>query len=500
MLRLTTNVTVSPASSARSSSAAARMSSIASGRVSANIAVISSRLSSMPARARSIVAGWRSGRGPARRPEPRRGMKLQYFVLMTSSTPWATHSGSMYSPYTHSRSVSATPSSRQALADLVRGGERVLGRDVVAVGGQPAEVGRARGDELRPPVGEVGRHLDADAGQQPLRLGDQALHVVERDRRRPLREVALRPVADPGAPVLLRRLLGDLGRLLPVVALVRDEVLEDDLLDVVEPGERLERRDPLLLGLADPDEDPARERDLQLAGGADRVEPRLRVLGRRALVGDEVGVDRLQHQPLRGGHLAQARQVLLRQDAEVGVREQPALERPLADPGDVGGEVGVPELGELLRDARVVVGRLAGQDQQLLDVAARGAVEDPLDLLGLVQVRLVRRERAVLAVAPARPGERQREVARESDPSAHPAPSYAARVRMRLLLLALVLFLGGCGGGAESERPERAGHAAARLHAQRGPRGDLRRHRPRLRRRRGRPARRSASRAPRPTR
>ncbi len=98
MLRLTTNVTVSPASSARSSSAAARMSSIASGRVSANIAVISSAVSSSPARARSIVAGCSSGFGPERRPEPRRGMKLQNFVLMTSSTPWATHSGSMYSP------------------------------------------------------------------------------------------------------------------------------------------------------------------------------------------------------------------------------------------------------------------------------------------------------------------------------------------------------------------------------------------------------------------
>ena len=98
MLRLTTNVTVSPASSARSSSAAARMSSIASGRVSANIAVISSAVSSSPARARAMVAGCSSGRGPALRPEPRRGMKLQYFVLMTSSTPCATHSGSMYSP------------------------------------------------------------------------------------------------------------------------------------------------------------------------------------------------------------------------------------------------------------------------------------------------------------------------------------------------------------------------------------------------------------------
>ena len=99
MLRLTTNVTVSPASSARSSSAAARMSSIASGRVSANIAVISSRLSSI-AGAGALDRRRDGGRaaGPARRPEPRRGMKLQYFVLMTSSTPWATHSGSMYSP------------------------------------------------------------------------------------------------------------------------------------------------------------------------------------------------------------------------------------------------------------------------------------------------------------------------------------------------------------------------------------------------------------------
>ena len=50
MLRQTTNVTVSPTSSARSSSAAARMSSIASGRVSANSAVSSSSLSAAPSR------------------------------------------------------------------------------------------------------------------------------------------------------------------------------------------------------------------------------------------------------------------------------------------------------------------------------------------------------------------------------------------------------------------------------------------------------------------
>ena len=61
MLRLTTNVTVSPASSARSSSAAWRISSIASGRVSANIAVSSCGVSGSPSRARSIAPGTRLG-------------------------------------------------------------------------------------------------------------------------------------------------------------------------------------------------------------------------------------------------------------------------------------------------------------------------------------------------------------------------------------------------------------------------------------------------------
>ena len=80
MLRLTTKVTVSPASSARSSSAAWRMSSIASGRVSANSAVSSSGVSHAPSRALAIAPATRSGRsgrGGSVRPEPRRGMKLQ---------------------------------------------------------------------------------------------------------------------------------------------------------------------------------------------------------------------------------------------------------------------------------------------------------------------------------------------------------------------------------------------------------------------------------------
>ena len=83
MLRLTTNVTVSPASSDRSSSAAWRMSSITSGRVSANSAVSSSGVSaSRRARGRSrrATSSLRIGRDSGG-PEPRRGMKLQYFEL-----------------------------------------------------------------------------------------------------------------------------------------------------------------------------------------------------------------------------------------------------------------------------------------------------------------------------------------------------------------------------------------------------------------------------------
>ena len=75
------------------------MSSIASGRVSANSAVSSSSVSALAVAPAGDRAGHEVGadrRGASVRPEPRRGMKLQYFVLMTSSTPWATHSGSMY--------------------------------------------------------------------------------------------------------------------------------------------------------------------------------------------------------------------------------------------------------------------------------------------------------------------------------------------------------------------------------------------------------------------
>ena len=99
MLRLTTNVTVSPASSERRPSAAARISSITSGRCSANSAVSSSGVSSSPRAPFSIARPATSGPTVTspRRPDPRRGMNDQKSVFTRSSTPWAIHSGSMKS-------------------------------------------------------------------------------------------------------------------------------------------------------------------------------------------------------------------------------------------------------------------------------------------------------------------------------------------------------------------------------------------------------------------
>ena len=78
MLRLTTNVTVSPASSARSSSAAWRMSSIDLGpRLGEERGELVRVERAAPSRARATVSGRSAPFGPSSRPEPRRGMKLQ---------------------------------------------------------------------------------------------------------------------------------------------------------------------------------------------------------------------------------------------------------------------------------------------------------------------------------------------------------------------------------------------------------------------------------------
>ena len=127
-------------------------------------------------------------------------------------------------------------------------------------------------------------------------------------------------------PALLRGLVGDVGDLAPVVARVRDEVLEDHLLDVA-----VARRGPSASASSAATRSsslspiPTRiplVNGIRSSPAASIVSRRTRrVLGRRALVDDEVRVGRLEHQPLRGGHLAQPGEVLAARHAEVGVRE-----------------------------------------------------------------------------------------------------------------------------------------------------------------------------------
>ena len=102
----------------------------------------------------------------------------------------------------------------------------------------------------------------------------------------------------------------------------------------------------------------------------------LGVLGRRALVGDQVGLTDSSISPCEAVTSRRRPRSCGREDAEVGVGQQPALEPLLAGPDDVGGEVLEAPRSEALAHARVMVGGLAREDEQLLDAAARGVVEE----------------------------------------------------------------------------------------------------------------------------
>ena len=287
MLRLTTKVTVSPASSARSSSAATRIASTASGRVSRQqrrdllVGERAAVAGALDRRADELGAD-REGRLLAARAAPRdeRPVAGLHDVEDALGDPVGVEVPRVDAQALGQRHAVAL----QPLADLVGRGERVLGRDVVAVGAQPAQVGGAGGHELRPPVGEVRRDLHAHARQQPPRGDDEVLHLLQRDAGGPGRQVDGRPLAEAGPPEPPRGLVGDVGDLLAVVRVVRDEVLEDDLLQVAELGvdgrQRLERGDPVGVLLADPGQDAARERDPQLAGRPQAGQPRGGRLGR----------------------------------------------------------------------------------------------------------------------------------------------------------------------------------------------------------------------------
>ena len=209
-------------------------------------------------------------------------------------------------------------------------------------------------DELRPPVAEVGRDLDPDAGEQPAGLGDEPAEVLDRHRRRPARRLALGRVADPGPPVLRGRGVGDLRRLAPVVAVCGARSSGGS-----PPGggrgAAWTAASASSAATRSSSDSPMPTR-IPLVNGIRSSPAASIVSSRRAgcLVGEPWWTTRssryrLEHQALGGGHLPQAGQVLAAEHAEVRVRQQATLERPLAHPHDVGGEVGEAELGELSR-------------------------------------------------------------------------------------------------------------------------------------------------------
>ncbi len=222
--------------------------------------------------------------------------------------------------------------------------------------GHAAPVVDARVEQPREVLeGEVRRRLHVHArGQQDARGGDRpevVLHVGLRVRGHP------------------RAGLGP-------------EVLDDHLLEVVvlfrDPPERPQRVEALLARLADADQDPARERDRQLAREPDRLEPQGRVLvGRapvRAALLRQPGGRRLEHDPHGGGDRPQRGEVGARHDARVQVgQEARLLEHGAGRVREVLERRLEAELGQLLARNAVAELRLVAEREEGLATAGGGA-------------------------------------------------------------------------------------------------------------------------------
>ena len=137
-----------------------------------------------PTRCASIVRSSRRVSGP---PLPRRGMNDQNFALIVSSTPREIHSGSMYCGYTHSRSVSAYPSSRRRLRTRCGEGNGCSGEMWSPFAESPPRSVAPARHQLRPPVREVRGDLDAHVRHPAAAPPRSAASCpTDRDRARPL--------------------------------------------------------------------------------------------------------------------------------------------------------------------------------------------------------------------------------------------------------------------------------------------------------------------------
>jgi hypothetical protein len=171
--------------------------------------------------------------------------------------------------------------------------------------------------------------------------------------------------------------------------------------------DRQQRLDPLGAGLADPDQDPRRERHASLARRRDRLEPPRRQLVRRAEVRapsqrKAIG-GRLEHRPLRHAHLPQRSRVFHAQYPGVHVRQESRLlEDEARAPGEVLERRAASERRQLLPRDSVAPLRLVPEREERLVTPRSDPRPSHVEDLVLAQVRTLAaprrlRERAVMA-------------------------------------------------------------------------------------------------------
>ena len=226
-----------------------------------------------------------------------------------------------------------------------------------------------------------------------------------------------------------------LGRLRHPRAGLRAEVLHDHLLQVavalVQVAQRDQRLDALAPRLSDADQDAARVRDRQAPGAVDRVQAHVGQLVGRAEVRPaalrQAPARRLEHDALRRADLAQGEQLVVVENARVGVREQARLTQHEAGAvRQVGRGRGEAEPVELVARRPVAqLGLVAEREQGLVAPRKPAGVGDREHLV-LAQVAALSasrraRERAVVADVPAEVRERDEDLRRERDERARRA-------------------------------------------------------------------------------
>ena len=288
----------------------------------------------------------------------------------------------------------------------------------------------------RPPVGEVRRDLDPDVGHQPPRLARSAA-ACRRSRPASPTSGQRRGRArsrDAGAPVLARR-----PRRRSRPAPRRSSGGAGRSSGGSPPGggraRRAPRPAPRALRCAPPRTRRCPTR-IPLVNGM-RSSPAARIVSRRragCLVGEPWWTTR---SGLTDSSISPCEAVTSRSRARSSRESTPRFvcgSRPRSSARShahdhVGGEVLVAPGAAGARATSGLTSGCSPVSTSSSLTARRGAVEQREHLVGLVQVRLVGGEGAVLAVAPAGPRQREREVAREGDaPARHSRAVYGGRV------------------------------------------------------------------------